>query len=152
MSDSLWPHGLQHTRLPCLSPIPRAYSNSYPAGDTVKPSHTLSSSSPPAFNLSQHQGLFQCVSSLHQVAEVLEFQLSFSPSNENPGLLFFGNYWFDLLGVQGIQESSPTPQFKSIGSSVFSFLYSPTLISTRDYWKKQVWLDWPLSANNVSAF
>ena len=44
-------------------------------GDTIQPSHPLSSPSPPAFNLSQHQGLFQWVSSLHQVAKVLEFQL-----------------------------------------------------------------------------
>ena len=44
-------------------------------GDAIQPSHSLSSPSPPAFNLSQHQGLFQWVSSLHQVAKVLEFQL-----------------------------------------------------------------------------
>ena len=44
-------------------------------GDAIQPSHSLSSPSPPAFNLSQHQGLFQWVSSLHQVARVLEFQL-----------------------------------------------------------------------------
>ncbi|CAM9610818.1 unnamed protein product [Rangifer tarandus platyrhynchus] len=44
-------------------------------GDAIQPSHPLSSPSPPALNLSQHQGLFQRVSSLHQVAKVLEFQL-----------------------------------------------------------------------------
>ena len=44
-------------------------------GDAIQPSHPLSSPSPPALNLSQHQGLFQWVSSLHQVAKVLEFQL-----------------------------------------------------------------------------
>ena len=44
-------------------------------GDAIQPSHPLSSPSPPAFNLSQHQGLFQWESSLHQVAKVLEFQL-----------------------------------------------------------------------------
>ena len=44
-------------------------------GDAIQPSHSLSSPSPPAFNLSQHQGLFQWVSSLHQLAKVLEFQL-----------------------------------------------------------------------------
>ena len=44
-------------------------------GDAIQPSHPLSSPSPPALNLSQYQGLFQCVSSLHQVAKVLEFQL-----------------------------------------------------------------------------
>ena len=69
MSDSLQPHGLQHTRPPCPSPAPRAYS------DAIQPSHPLSSPSSPAFSLSQHQGIFQWVSSLHQVAKVLEFQL-----------------------------------------------------------------------------
>ena len=68
MSDSLWPHGLQHARLPCPSPTPRTCSNSCP-------SHPLLSSSPPAFNLPQHQGLFQWVGSSHQVTKVLEFQI-----------------------------------------------------------------------------
>ena len=54
---------------------------------------------PPAFNLSQHQGLFQWVSSLHQVAKVLEFQLSISPSNEYSGMMSFRIDWFDLLAV-----------------------------------------------------
>ena len=43
--------------------------------------------------------------------------------------------WLDLLAVQGTQESSPTPQFKSINSLVLSFLYTPTLTSIHDYWK-----------------
>ena len=73
---TLRPHGLQHTRPPCPSPTPRACSNScHWVGDAIQPSHPLSSPSPPAFSLSQHQGLFQWVSSSHQVAQVLEFQL-----------------------------------------------------------------------------
>ena len=75
MPDSLWPHGLQYSRLPCPSPTPRAYSDSYPVGNAVQPSHPLSSPFPPALSLSQHQGLFQWVNSSHQVAKVLEFQL-----------------------------------------------------------------------------
>ena len=72
----LRPHGLQHARLPCPSLTPRAYSNSFHwVGDAVQPSHPLSSPSPPALNLSQHQGLFQWVSSSHQVAKILELQL-----------------------------------------------------------------------------
>ena len=64
------------------------------------------------------------------------FSLGISPSNEHPGLISFRMDWLDLLGVQGnSQESSPTPQFKSINSSVFSFLHSPTLTSIRDHWK-----------------
>ena len=103
--------------------------------DAIQPSHPLSSPSLPTFNLSQHQGLFLSVSSSHQVAKVLEFQLSISPSNEYSGLISFRIDWLDLLAVQGTQESSPTPQFKSINSSVLSFLYSPTLTSIHEYWK-----------------
>ena len=58
-------------------------------GDAIQPSHPLSFPSPPAFNLSQHQGLFKWVSSLHEVAKVLEFQLNISPSNEHSGLISF---------------------------------------------------------------
>ena len=72
ISDSLQHHGPQHTRLPCPLPTPRAYSNSCPLSQWChQPSHPLLSPSPPAFNLSQHQGLFQWVSSSHQVAKVL---------------------------------------------------------------------------------
>ena len=62
------------------------------------------------------------------------FSFKISPSNEHPGLIFRMD-WLDFLAIQGTQESSPTPQFKSINSSVFSFLYSPTLTSIHDYWK-----------------
>ena len=57
------------------------------------------------------------------------FSFSVSPSNEYSGLISFRMDWLDLLAVQGTQESSPTPQFKSISSSVLSFLYSPTVTS-----------------------
>ena len=52
-----------------------AQTHVHQVGDAIQPSLPLLSPSPPAFNLSQHQGLFQCVSSSHQVAKVLEFQL-----------------------------------------------------------------------------
>ena len=75
-------------------------------GDTIQPSHPLSSPSPPALNLSQHQGLFQWVSSSHQVAKVLEFQLqNIGPSNEHSGLISFRMDWLDLLAVQGTLKS-----------------------------------------------
>ena len=64
------------------------------------------------------------------------FSFSISPSNEYSGLISFWRDCLDLLVVQGSQESSPTLQFKSISSSALSFLYSPTLISIHDYWKK----------------
>ena len=72
VSDSLRPHESQHSRLPYPSPTPGVYSNSCPSSRWC---HTaISSPSPPALNLSQQQGLFQWVSSLHQVAKVLELQ------------------------------------------------------------------------------
>ena len=65
------------------------------------------------------------------------FTFSISPSNEHPGLISFRMDWFYLLAVQGThsQESSPTPQFKSINSLPLSFLHSPTFISIGDNWK-----------------
>ena len=70
---------------------------------------------------------------LDEVAQVLEFQLI--PSKEIPGLISFRMDWLDLLAVQRTLESFPTPQFKSIDSSVLSFLYGPTLTSKHDHWK-----------------
>ena len=72
MSNSLQPHGLQHSRPPYPTPI---QTHVHWVGDAIQPSHPLASPSPPAFSLSQHQSLFQWVSSLHQVAKLLEFQL-----------------------------------------------------------------------------
>ena len=90
VSDSLRPHEPQHGRLPCPSPIPRAYSNSCPLHRWChQPSQLLSSPSP-AFSLSQHQGLSQWVSSSHQVAKKYwSFSFSISPCNEYAGLIFF---------------------------------------------------------------
>ena len=87
-------------------------------GDAIWPSHSLLlSSSPPAFNLSQHQGLFIWVSCLHQVTKVLEFQLQYQSFQ----WIFRTDYLSDGLGIslspRDSQESSPTPQFKSINSS-----------------------------------
>ena len=105
-------------------------------GYSIQPSHPLSFPSPPALNLSQHQGLFKWVSSSHQVAKVLEFQLQHHSFQWTPrtDLLLDG-----LVGSpcspRDSQESSPTPQFKSINSLALSFLYSSTLTSIHDYWK-----------------
>ena len=74
-------------------------------GDAIQPSCLLSSLSPPALNLSQHQDLFQWVSSSHQVAKVLSFSFSISPSNEHQGLISFRMDWLDLLAVQGTLKS-----------------------------------------------
>ena len=72
----LWAHGLQHSRLPCPPLSPGVCSDSYPLSQWCHPISSSSvSPSPPTFNLSQHEGLLQWVSSSHQVAKVLEFQL-----------------------------------------------------------------------------
>ena len=106
VSDSLWPHGLQHARRPCPSPTLGACSNSCPLSPwRIQPSHPLSSPSPPTFNLSQHQGLSQWVSSLHRVAKVWSFSFNISPSNEYSGLISFRIDWFDLLAVQEALKS-----------------------------------------------
>ena len=63
------------------------------------------------------------------------FSFSISPSNEHLGLIFFRKDWFDLFAVQGIQESSPAPQFKSINSLALSLFCGPTLKPVHDYWR-----------------
>ena len=104
--------------------------------DAIQSSHPLSSPSLPAFNLSQHQGLFQWVSSSHQVAKVLLFQLQ----HQSFQWIFRTDFLEDGLvrspcSPRDSRESSHIPQFKSINSSALSFLYSPTLTSIHDYWK-----------------
>ena len=113
LSDSLWPHGLQHGRLPCPPPTPGVSSNLCPSSQWYHP--TISSfvfpfSCPQSFLTS---GFFQWVGSSHQVAKVLEFQINISPPNEYSGLIFFRMAWLDLLAVQGTLKSSPTPHWKA---------------------------------------
>ena len=103
--------------------------------DAIQPSHPLSSS-PPAPNSSQHQSLFQWVNSSHEVAKILQFQLQHHSLQINPRADLLQN---GLVGSpcspRDSQESSLTPQFKSINSSMLSFLHSPTLTSIHDHWK-----------------
>ena len=137
VSDSVWPHGLQHSRLPCPSPIPAAYSNSCQSSRWCHP-NILSSVIPFSSHLQSFpkSGSFprsQFFASGSQ--SKWSFSFSFSPSDEYSGLISFRIDWLDLLAVQGILESPPTPLFKSINSSALSFLYSPTLTSIHDHWK-----------------
>ena len=74
-------------------------------GDAIQPSHPLSSPSPPAFSLSQHQGLFQWVSFRIRWPKYWSFSFSISPSNEYSGLISFIIDWFDILAVQGTLKS-----------------------------------------------
>ena len=105
-------------------------------GDAIQPSHLLLSPSPPALNLSQHQGLYKWVSSSHQGAKELEFQLQ----HQSFQWIFRTDFLQDgLVGSpcspRDSQEFSPTPQLRSINFSALSFLYSPTLTSIHDHWK-----------------
>ena len=132
VSDSLRPHESQHARPPCPSRSPRVHSDSRPSSQWCHPA--ISSSVVP-FS-SQHQSLFQWVNSLHEVAKLLEFQLQHHSFQRNPRVNFLQN---GLVGSpcspRDSQESSPTPQFKSINSSALSLLHSPTLTCIRDHRK-----------------
>ena len=104
MSDSLRPHRLQHARVPCPSPTPGACSNSCPSSQWCLP--TISSSiipSPPAFNLSQHQGLFH--GSVLCIRWPKYWSFSISPFNKYSGLISFRMDWLDLLAVQETLKS-----------------------------------------------
>ena len=139
MSNSLCLHGLQHARLPCPSPTPRACSNSCPSSWWCHPA--ISSSVIP---------FSSCLQSFPASGSfpVSQFFLSGSQSigvsastsvlpKKYSGLISFGIDWLDLLALQGTLKSLlQHQQFKSINSSVISFLYCPTLTSIHDYWKK----------------
>ena len=103
--------------------------------DAIQPSQPLPSPSPPALNLSQHQSLFKWVSPSHQVAKILVFQLHNQSFQWTPRTNLQGGLVGSPCSPKDSQESSPKPQFKSISSSVLSFLYSPTLPSIHDHWK-----------------
>ena len=137
MSDSLQPYELKHASLPCPSLIPRDHSNSCPSSRWCHPAISSSvipfSSCPHTF---QHQSLFQWLNSSHEVSKVLEFHLQHHSFQRNPRADLLQN---GLVGCpcspRDSQESSPTPQFKSINSLALSLLQSPTLTSIHDHWK-----------------
>ena len=110
-------------------------------GYAIQPSHPLLSPSPSAFSLSQHQGLFQWVSSSYQVAKVLEFQLQHQSFQWRLRISFRMD-WLDLLAVQGTLKSSPTPQFKSINSLALSFLQSQLKLRL-NFWLYHILTLWP---------
>ena len=120
-----------HHQLPELT-----QSHVHRVNDAILPSHPLLSPSLPAFNLSQQQGLYQWVSSSHQMAKLLEFPFQ----HQSFQWIFRTDFLYSgLVGSpcspRDSQESSLTPQFKSISSLVLSFLYIPTLTSIHDYWE-----------------
>ena len=132
MSDSLWPHGLQHARVSCPSPVPRACSNSRPSSQWCHP--TISSSIIPFSSCSQYfpaSGSFP-VSQFFAIRwpKYWNFSFCISPSNEYSRLISFRIDWFDLLAVRGTLKSLLQYNF-----STLCFLYSRTLTSIHDYWK-----------------
>ena len=137
MSDSLQAHELQQARPPCPSPTPRVYPYSCPLSRgchlTISSSVVPFSSCPQSFPTSGSFQMSQLFASGSQ--NIGSFSFNISPSNEHPGLISFRMDWLDLPAVQGTQESSPTPQFKSINSLALSFLYGLTLTSIHDHWK-----------------
>ena len=101
--------------------------------DAIPPSHSLSSPSPPTFNLSQHQGLFQWVSSLPSGGQSIGVPAATSvlPMNTQD----FRMDWLDLPAVQGTLKSLPQHHSSKASVLALSFLYSPILTSICDYWK-----------------
>ena len=128
ISDSLRPHGPQHTRPPYMPTTPRIYSNSCPLSQwchlTISSSVVPFSSCPQSFPAS---GSFPRSQFFTPGGQSIGFSFSIRPSKEYSGLISFRMDWLDLLAVQGTLKSLSTPQFKSINSSALSFLYSPTL-------------------------
>ena len=135
VSNSLWPHEPQHARPPCLSPTPGIYRNSCPLSQwchltisfSVDPFSSCLQSFPTlgSFQLSwlfTSGGQTIWVSALTSVLPINTQDLS--PLG-----------WTGWISLGDFQESSPTPQFKSINSSALSFLHSPTLTSIHDHWK-----------------
>ena len=137
VSDSLRPHGLQHARLLCSSPTPGACSNSCPSSWWCHP--TISSLVIPFFSCFQSfpaSGSFPVSQFFASGGQSIGVSTSTSvlPLNIQDLSPLGWTGWIPC-SPRDSQESSPTPQFKSINSLAFSFLYSPTLTSIYDYWK-----------------
>ena len=137
MSDALQPLNCSTPGLPVHHQLLEfTQTNIRRVSDAIQLCHPLSFPSALAHNPSQHHSTFQWVNSSHKVAKVLELQLEHHSFQGNPRADFLQNgLVVSFFSPRKFQESSPTPQFKSIYSSVISFLYSPTLTSIHDYWK-----------------
>ena len=140
VSDSLWPHELQHTRPPCPSTTPGVHSNSCPSSQWCHP--TISSSVVP----------FSSCPQFHPASESLPMNQLFAWGGQSTGVSALASVppkksqgwspseWTGWISLQskGIQEFSPTPQFKSINSSALSLLHSPTLTSIHNHRKNNI--------------
>jgi len=138
VSDSLWPHESQHTRPPCPSPTPGVYPNPCSLSRWCHPAISSSiipfSSCPQSFPA---LGSFQMSQLFAWGGQSIGVSASTSdlPMNIQGWSPLGWTGWISLQSKNS-QESSPTPQFKSINSSALSFLHCPTLTSIHDYWKK----------------
>ena len=132
-------HELQHARPPCPSPTPGVDPNPYPSNWWCHPAISSSvvpfSSCPQSFPASRSFQMSQLFASGGQSIGV-SASTSVFPMNTQDWSLLGESGWISLQS-RDFQESSPTPQFKSINSSVLSFLYSPTLTSIHDHWKNR---------------
>ena len=136
----LWLHGLQHVKPPCPSPTPGVYSNSCSLSGWYDP--TISSSVVPFSSRLQSFPESQFFASGGQSIGV-SVSASVLPMNIQDWFPLGWTGWekkkrwtgWISLQSKGSQESSPTPEFKSINTSALSFLYGPTLTSILDYWK-----------------
>ena len=153
MSDSFWPRGLQHTRLPCLSLAPGVCSNSCPLSRWCHP--TISSSVAPVLLLASIFPSIKVFSSelaLH-IRWPNYWSFSVSPSNEYSGLISFRIDWFDLLAIQGTLESLLQHHSSKASilwcSAFFMVQFSHLYMTTR---KTIAWLYEPLSANRCLCF
>ena len=139
VSDSLQPHGLQHTRLPWPSPSPGACSNSCPSSRWCRP--TISSS---VIRFSSCLQFFPASGSFPRNPFFASGGQSIGASASASVLPMniHGRFPLELTGLISLlskdsRESSPTPQFEGINSSALSLLYAPALTSVHDYWGKK---------------
>ena len=132
VSDSLWPHELQHARPPCPTPTPRVHSNSCPPSRWCHPAISSSvipfSSCPQSLPASESFPMSQLFSWGGQSIGVSALASVLPKNTQDWSLLKWTGG--SPCRPRDSQESSPTPQFKSINSSAFSFLHSPTHIHT----------------------
>ena len=137
VSDSLQLHGLHHPRPPRPSPTPGVHSNSCPLSQwchaTISSSVVPFSSCLQCFPASDSFQMSQLFASRGQSIGV-SASTSVLPMNTQDWFPLGWTGWIPC-SPRDFQESSPTPQFKSINSWALSFLYSPTLTSIHDYWK-----------------
>ena len=131
MSDSLWPHGLQYTKLPCPLPTSGAYANSCPSSQ-VMPSNHLILCCPLFLQPSIFPSIrdFSDESVLIRWAKYWSFSFSISPSNEYSRLISFRIDWLDLLAVQGTLENLGVSFFLLLGS-VFHLHHSSFHLTCR---------------------